>query len=272
VAAHDEITGGRRHRRFIRYHRPMRFASRVFSGALSTLVLGCGARTDLGAGGGEADDVGVSTGGVGGGTGSGGAPGDCDVEATRSTLPGPCAPQGLECDGACGACPDQRTCVSSRCYDLVGPGAIADGGWDLTRGVYTEPEGERCTIREDGVLEGVRVIFGTTGVSSITMEVFVSCDGGRVLAHSSTLPASAFPAQGLIGAPTTFPIDPPVQLRKDELVEVMFHADDAVQFHKAFVAAIDMSSVDPDCRYWPEDAQGANGTSNWDLRMDLLVH
>jgi hypothetical protein len=131
-------------------------------------------------------------------------------------------------------------------------------------------------MQHDGVLEGVQVTFWEEGITSVVMEVYVTCDEGTELAHTSTHPASLLPPYEpeiqLDLTPTTFPIDPPIQVREGQTVEVVFHAPDAIKPTKPLVIAIDPFNSDANCRYVPDTPDGAGPNTNWDLRIDLLVH
>lgn len=261
---------------------------------LPALVIACGARPDLdvygaGGSGGGATSTSASTtasttatagSGTGGGTtssstGTGGVnPGTCPAVAAFTTDPGPCAAQGQECGSGCGQCPAQETCFGGRCYHPAGlPASFPP---PLLRGLYENPEGTRCVVAQGGALERVEAALWDAGADSVTMDVYVSCDGEMVKAASVTLPGSAFPLYDGLSSDwvtTTFGLDPPIAVAPGDTVAAMFHADGDIGGPYAAVSGIYMSDIDPACAFSDKDTFDEPVNDDpWEYMALLHIH
>jgi hypothetical protein len=151
----------------------------------------------------------------------------------------------------CGACSGSATCFANRCYHSFGPPPSFPPA--LAKGLFSSPEGERCTVNVDGTLERVEAVLWSVGCTAITMDVYVSCGAQLVKAATVSLSCLALPGYtGTVNEPaqsTTFVLDPPVALKKGDLVQALFRAEGAEAPTKGAVSGLYLNDEDHGCAH-----------------------
>jgi hypothetical protein len=253
------------------------------------LALGCGARSGLDFGDLAEHEPTVPESGGTAGSHTGVPPVDvppiddmynpaekCNFDGQRTTRSGPCEASGFECGSDagrdCGRCQEDELCVENRCY--VTHGAPPVSAPPLMRGLYDDEEGQSIVIRRDGVVEGLVAALWTSGLD-LEANLYVECDGESRPARSIPIPADRVPSYSGIHSsmnPVEISVEPPLRVRRDETVLVMFRTPGTSDPFLASVSGIYMENVDPYSRFISREWRGIGSDVNWDYMVTVLVH
>ena len=174
-------------------------------------------------------------------------------------------------ESACGPCLDEQRCLDNRCYTSLGPAGSLPPAPELMRGLSLSPEGERCVVKNGGVIERVEAALWEDGAASVVLELYVSCGEKMVQAASAKLPGSALPHyDGIHGEMrmTTFVLSQPIGVREGDTVIALFHAE-----YGQAVSGLYLEDVDPSCEYNPNDlTPGLKGQESWDYMARFNIH
>jgi hypothetical protein len=143
------------------------------------------------------------------------------------------------------------------------------------RGLYQEPEGMRCVVESEGTLERVEAALWSNQAKPISMDVYISCDGGMEKAASMELPGSSFPVYDGIHSDmrsTTFVLDPPLRVLSGDTVAVLFRVESAVAPGTGGVSGIEMEDVNFDCEFTEYSQQVGLLGHEWDFKARLHLH
>jgi hypothetical protein len=193
------------------------------------------------------------------------------------TRPGPCEPHGLECgtfEGVeCGLCALNEHCFANRCYTRQG---VPPSGQHpaLQRALYAREEGQRFTVRVDGVLELVDAALWTDGFD-VEANVYLDCNGQRTLIRNIPIPADRIPAySGDFSERWSLeiPIHPPLLVRRGETMDIMFRLPEGAFPARSGTSGVELRDVDPESHFVFGALNHIQPMLDWDYDVTAYVH